>query len=1082
MKNEVESIDVSPSCVGGVTSSSVSMQIDRKESNVRNTEIPANSNEEHDVLTGGVPTPSTSKISTGKEATIPLKGTTSKAEFMSAVPKISGKAKAPTLTSHPGVGENILANQTDSIHYVSKGNDTRIANAKSSTRQLKVEDALAYLDKVKTQFVNSPSVYNKFLEIMKNFKAQTIDTPGVIQRVSDLFKGHDNLILGFNTFLPPGFKIEVQKATIKPQKSKQPLTKSKRSLQKKKDRRTKTSAPSDSSSSARMQGQPIEFDHAIKYVTKIKQRFCHDAETYKKFLDILHTYQNEDNTIKEVLNDVSNLFRNHVDLLNEFTFFLPDNVRQKAKLEIKRLSNKNRKVTSKLNSPGTIPKRVFSPSTHTAKVPAMERLLFGRIRSALSSPQLYVEFLKCINLYSQQILSRSEMISLMCDLLGDNHILLEEFDRLLACRGATNNALEDSWFCMPTSEIDFTKCRRCTPSYRSLPISYPKPPCSERTAACRSVLNDNWVSVPTGSEDFNFKNMRKNEYEERLFKVEDDRYEIDIIIDCNKSTIRVLQYLENQLNKVTSYTDHNVQIDKRTLSVIHLKSIARIYGQHGMEVLELLRKNPVGSIPIILQRLKEKDVEWSRSRLQLNDSWKVTMEKNFFKSLDHRSLTFKQLDRKESNLRNYLQDLEEKYKQIFHVENAPQFNADGVKLHNIQKDSEIENFVHMSHANSKTLSLSFKLMMNDMLVHRDMKCILLNCAKKAFCGDGKNSARNEYSRSLFLVNQLVHNLMHLPDAWTNVGENYFEKEIDRNEGSTFKINSTVMTQCGIGTVIDEMNKDGLVCVQLQNHSESIYFYPGDIEEMSSETKCSSIGEIGVSYYTDVHTFFFLRLYVILFQRLSVAKKKFGDGRYLGSKDTVSHAINRDSTNSSPQIRVRSVTDILINDALKSSAIVFRKYNTLLRSIVNLVEGTIDGSGFQQECRALLGTHAYFLTTVEKVLANLVKQMQHVCCNNLHKESAETVARVLSYVRDMDLRKLSQIHKSNFKCLISDPGVEFCFKISYGMGILNGRESYYEKVGKKPETSLRKPVNASFFLNVEIIHGYSVPTLAALKVS
>jgi histone deacetylase complex regulatory component SIN3 len=35
----------------------------------------------------------------------------------------------------------------------------------------------------------------------------SIDTPGVIARVSELFKGHRHLILGFNTFLPPGWKI-----------------------------------------------------------------------------------------------------------------------------------------------------------------------------------------------------------------------------------------------------------------------------------------------------------------------------------------------------------------------------------------------------------------------------------------------------------------------------------------------------------------------------------------------------------------------------------------------------------------------------------------------------------------------------------------------------------------------------------------------------------------------------------------------------------------------------------------------------------------------------------------------------------
>ncbi|KAG7270358.1 hypothetical protein CRUP_034468, partial [Coryphaenoides rupestris] len=40
--------------------------------------------------------------------------------------------------------------------------------------------------------------------------ARSIDTPGVISRVSQLFKGHPDLIMGFNTFLPPGYKIEVQ--------------------------------------------------------------------------------------------------------------------------------------------------------------------------------------------------------------------------------------------------------------------------------------------------------------------------------------------------------------------------------------------------------------------------------------------------------------------------------------------------------------------------------------------------------------------------------------------------------------------------------------------------------------------------------------------------------------------------------------------------------------------------------------------------------------------------------------------------------------------------------------------------------
>lgn len=71
-----------------------------------------------------------------------------------------------------------------------------------------LNDALSYLDQVKVQFHEQPDVYNRFLDIMKDFKSGAIDTPGVIGRVSTLFAGNPELIQGFNTFLPPGYRIE----------------------------------------------------------------------------------------------------------------------------------------------------------------------------------------------------------------------------------------------------------------------------------------------------------------------------------------------------------------------------------------------------------------------------------------------------------------------------------------------------------------------------------------------------------------------------------------------------------------------------------------------------------------------------------------------------------------------------------------------------------------------------------------------------------------------------------------------------------------------------------------------------------
>ena len=43
---------------------------------------------------------------------------------------------------------------------------------------------------------------------MEDFKSQAVDTSGVIYRVSELFAGHSRLVQGFNSFLPPRYRID----------------------------------------------------------------------------------------------------------------------------------------------------------------------------------------------------------------------------------------------------------------------------------------------------------------------------------------------------------------------------------------------------------------------------------------------------------------------------------------------------------------------------------------------------------------------------------------------------------------------------------------------------------------------------------------------------------------------------------------------------------------------------------------------------------------------------------------------------------------------------------------------------------
>ncbi len=193
------------------------------------------------------------------------------------------------------------------------------------------------------------------------------------------------------------------------------------------------------------------------------------------------------------------------------------------------------------------------------------------------------------------------------------------------------------------------------------------------------------MSIPIGSEESSsFKHMRKNQYEEALFKCEDERFEIDMIIDSNMSTIRVLEPLaeeiglwkaslgpnrDNKRDGGTLTSPNNphsalglgprfsLQLEKRQLTTIHLNAISRIYGDHGEEILELLRKNPVGTIPVVLKRLKQKDQEWRRARHELNKHWKEVVEKNHYKSFDHRSFYFRQNDKKYLSTKPLVQEI-----------------------------------------------------------------------------------------------------------------------------------------------------------------------------------------------------------------------------------------------------------------------------------------------------------------------------------------------------------------------------------------------------------------------------------------
>lgn len=162
-----------------------------------------------------------------------------------------------------------LASSTDAGAFQPQDGDASAAahaalGARAPTatgNRMKHEDAMEFLERVRDIFSDRPFIYNSFLAVMKEFKDQTITTDGVINRVKLLFKGHPDLLQGFNLFLPPAYRIRVE-----------------------------AESPPNTTQTKIEDQKAQQFASAYKYVTKVKKRFIAAPHTYKEFLTVLHKY------------------------------------------------------------------------------------------------------------------------------------------------------------------------------------------------------------------------------------------------------------------------------------------------------------------------------------------------------------------------------------------------------------------------------------------------------------------------------------------------------------------------------------------------------------------------------------------------------------------------------------------------------------------------------------------------------------------------------------------------------------------------------------------------------------------------
>ncbi|XP_072450579.1 paired amphipathic helix protein Sin3b isoform X1 [Chiloscyllium punctatum] len=880
-----------------------------------------------------------------------------------------------------------------------------------------VEDALSYLDQVKMQFGNNPAVYNEFLDIMKEFKSQSIDTPGVIDRVSRLFQGHPDLILGFNAFLPPGYRIEIQKnkavsvhgptqaetqllaeaahehasatptspaaaaitpvSRSSPAQSQTPLMGHKdESAERRVIREEPTARVLDHHDDPSSNDpHPVEFDNAISYVNKIKNRYLERPEVYKSFLEILHTYQKEQLIVKdtkgkpycgmtedEVFAKVANLFRGQEDLLTEFGQFLPDAKRSlftgnaaSEKDECKMVDDDDgskHSQSKKRLRPALLP-QVPPPLKKKLKLSSVkdrslasagkhgtlrEFSFFDRVRRILKSQEVYENFLRCIALFNQEVVSGSELLQLVTPFLGKFPELFARFKLFLGQRelSPTQPVQRDRPVDGIAREIDYASCKRLGSSYRALPKTYQQPKCSGRTAVCKEVLNDTWVSFPSWSEDSTFVSSKKTPYEEQLHRCEDERFELDVVLETNLATIRVLESVQKKLTRMSPEDQDKYRLDNclgGTSEVIHRRAIYRIYGDKAPEIIDGLKKNPATAVPVVLKRLKAKEEEWREAQQGFNKIWREQYEKSYLKSLDHQGVNFKQNDTKALRSKSLLNEIESVYDE--RQEQNSEEGCPGVSGPHLM-------FVY-----------------EDKQIMEDAASLIIYHVKR------QPTIQKEDKDH---IKRIIYHFV--PDLFfTQRGE------LSESEDSTDDEMESVPRHSQSSNA--DTGQKGTASPQSSLAEERL-----DLRDQVAEYQ-KNLDDVYNLFFVNNNWYFFLRLHQILCYRLLRIYRQ-------AEKQLLEYQMEKEKEKQLQDGRKEKASDPAVELRLKQQSEIELEeyYPAFLDMVRNLLDGNIEPTQYEDTLREMFTIHAYIGFTVDKLIQNIVRQLQHLVSDDVCVQATE----------------------------------------------------------------------------------------------
>lgn len=447
----------------------------------------------------------------------------------------------------------------------------------------------------------------------------------------------------------------------------------------------------------------------------------------------------------------------------------------------------------------------------------------------------------------------------------------------------------------------------------------------------------------------------------------------------------------NTTNNATPSSNPKISfyLEKRNFTTVHLNAISRIYGEHGGEILELLRKNPAGTIPVVLRRLKQKDIEWRKAREELNKSWFKTMEANFDKSFDHRSFYFKAQDKRSISLKHLIADI----KGGLGLEAGTSLVDFAPPCPSISCDPFYQDALHQSDM-KPGLVLTYPLEAHT--VHGDIYDLITHASEMS------NVPLLDRERMTALWRDWLRPFFHIPMQYLYPSSSSLATMVNiESNQDIWPTGTMVLTAMGQGRVLSFRSEDNMYEVALkygrgffrstsiigaEELSQSSIRAIGINENQSNATsKCFSLDPGNSLIYGTSLSYAFLRVHNLLYTRLLLARDLCKQADVSSSNahplstldatdDQTDDLIRPNKTESSTK-NTSSFYQIHYHNAKNATS--SSRYQSFLTLLVTFMNGSIEQVRYEDLIRQMLGNRAYLLFTIDKLITTLLKMLQQL---------------------------------------------------------------------------------------------------------